>query len=307
MQEPKSRAKLLSSEYFGAERDFWWNDDFLGLLAKRLRLKDSRRVLDVGCGVGHWSRTLLPHLPARAHLEGVDRQRQWVRRASTIARTKGISDRAHYRYGLAESLPFAEGQFDLVTCQTVLIHVPDPRAVLGEMLRVSRPGGQLLIVEPNNLASSLVYGSTVSTLSVSERLQLVRLQTVCELGKSALGEGNDSIGDMIPGLLLEAGAREIRVYLSDCASYLVPPYDDAAQRASRDQLLDWAMRGYWLWERHDAHRYFLAGGGTAAAFDRCWAVAIRYLDRIARDVLQGTYYTSGGNVMYLISGRRKKS
>ena len=307
MPESRAPSSRLSAEYFGAERDFWWNDDFVALMARRLHLRSARHALDVGCGVGHWGRTLLPYLRASARVTGVDRQRQWVRRATTIAIKRGIGDRVNYKYGLAESLPFADGSFDFVTCQTLLIHVADPARVLAEMLRVTRPCGQVLLVEPNNLAAALVYGSTVATISNTKRVQLVRLQSTCERGKAVMGEGNDSIGDLVPGLLLEAGAVDIRVYLSDCASPLVPPYVDAAQQAFRDQLLDWARRGYWLWERYDAQRYFAAGGGTAATFERYWSIAISYLDQIANDLLRGTYHSAGGGIMYLVSGRRTDS
>ena len=36
-------------------RDFWWNEDFVELLARRVRLADAEAVLDVGCGIGHWT------------------------------------------------------------------------------------------------------------------------------------------------------------------------------------------------------------------------------------------------------------
>ena len=51
----------------GDWRDTWWNRDFVELIARRLRLGEVRAAVDVGCGVGHWGRTLLPVL----HGEGV--------------------------------------------------------------------------------------------------------------------------------------------------------------------------------------------------------------------------------------------
>ena len=45
-----------SAEYFGDTRDFWWHDDQLAALARQWRLGEVNRVLDVGCGVGHWGR-----------------------------------------------------------------------------------------------------------------------------------------------------------------------------------------------------------------------------------------------------------
>lgn len=42
-----------SAAYFNPQRDFWWNADYLQLLAERLGLGDVRSALDVGAGVGH--------------------------------------------------------------------------------------------------------------------------------------------------------------------------------------------------------------------------------------------------------------
>jgi hypothetical protein len=43
-----------SAEYFGDTRDYWWNPDFLELMAKRLLFVRVQDVLDIGCGVSHW-------------------------------------------------------------------------------------------------------------------------------------------------------------------------------------------------------------------------------------------------------------
>lgn len=295
-----------SAEHFGPERDFWWNDDFLALTARRLELRRVRRVLDVGSGVGHWGRVLLPHVHPDARLVGVDPESRWVSRARALATARGLGARTEYLRATAETLPFPDGEFDLVTCQTVLIHVAEPARAIAEMVRVTRPGGRLLLVEPNNVAASLIAGSTTFDAPTDERLDLVRLQLVCERGKSALGEGNDSLGDIVPGLLLRAGVVDVDVTLSDRATPLVPPYRTPDQRAARAQILRWARTGYWLWRRDDAYRYFVAGGGTPAEFDRCWEIAQRTLANTARDLRARTYHTAGGGVVYLISARRAK-
>src|SRR5689334_22752969 len=80
-----ARMSPHSEDWFGDERDHWWNQDFLALMARRWRLDRVKRVLDVGCGQGHWGRALLPHLP-RASLTGIDPEPEWVTRAGELAR-----------------------------------------------------------------------------------------------------------------------------------------------------------------------------------------------------------------------------
>ena len=48
------KEKLHSEDYFGEQRNFWWNSDFINLLSQRWQLHRVSRMLDVGCGVGHW-------------------------------------------------------------------------------------------------------------------------------------------------------------------------------------------------------------------------------------------------------------
>ena len=97
-------------------------------------------------------------------------------------------------------------------------------------------------------------------------MALVRLQLICERGKEFLGEGNNSIGDLLPGYFNECGLRQIAVYQSDHANPLFPPYGGPAQRANRDELVDLARREIYIWNRTDAERYFRAGGGPPSDF-----------------------------------------
>ena len=188
-----------SAAYFGPERDFWWNVDHLALIAARRALGDVRTVLDVGSGVGHWGTLLASVLADDATITGVEREPEWVAEATSRAERLGLAARCRYRQGLAEALPFEDASFDLVTCQTVLIHVADAHAVIREMLRVTRPGGQVIAAEPNNLVSSLVADSLSAAASIEELLDGVRFCLTWERGKIALGEGNDSVGDLLPG------------------------------------------------------------------------------------------------------------
>lgn len=293
-----------SAEYFGEARDHWWDPDFLAVVLHRWGLTGCQRVLDVGCGVGHWGRVLLPHLSPHATLVGIDREAEWVAQATARARATGIGHRVHYQLGDARQIPFPDTAFDLVTCQTVLIHVADVPAVIREMMRVLKPGGHLVVAEPNNIASSQAVGSTRFDEPVEQRIDMTRFQLICERGKEALGEGNNSVGDLIPGLLVEAGLQGVQVSQSSRPFPLLPPYATAAEQALRAQIIDWADRDFWIWSREDTRRYFLAGGGDIGEFELLWNLAIG-LSRAEADALRGgRYHGAGGSICYLVSGTK---
>ena len=293
-----------SAEYFGDTRDFWWNPDYIQLTGRRLGFDRVRNVLDVGCGVGHWAQTLACALPADADVIGVDRDPFWIDKATARAKARNISHRFQYCVADAKTLPFPDASFDLVTCQTLLIHLADPGDVIAEMARVTRPGGLVLAAEPNNLATSLVLNSVTFGDPVEEILAAVRLQLMCERGKAALGEGNNSVGDIAPGLFAAAGLADVAVYLNDKTNALLPPYGTPEQTALLEERRDFDSRDFWIWSRADSLRYFLAGGGIAAEFDALWASVTRDSQRFETAIAERTYAQSGASLNYLIAGRK---
>ncbi|KYG08626.1 hypothetical protein BE21_22675 [Sorangium cellulosum] len=292
-----------SAEYFGDTRDGWWNRDYVELLARRWGLSRVREVLDVGCGVGHWGRVLGGVLPRAARITGVDRDPVWVEKAAERAAARGEAERFRYQVAVAERLPFEADTFDLVTCQTVLIHAADPGAMIAEMVRVARPGGLVAAAEPNNLAGALLDAAALRA-PVEQTLTLVRFQLLCERGKAALGEGNNSMGELVPELFARHGLIDIQVYLNDKASAVLPPYASAEQRATVEEIADFARRDFWIWSRADTHRYFLAGGGEEREFEGCWATAMAAVRGNAEAIARGTYASAGGSVGYIVSGTK---
>ena len=297
------KEKPHSAEYFGEQRDFWWNADFMALMAERWKLSEARSVLDAGCGIGHWGRVLAPFLSEDAALVGVDREPEWVEKAAEIAKAKGLS-RFSYRQGDVNSLPFGDAQFDLVTCQTLLIHVPDPRATLREFARVLKPGGLLALSEPNNLAGSLVRDSENFDGDIDALTAAVRLQALCERGKAALGLGNNSVGDLLPGLLHETGLKDIQIYLSDKATLTLPGRSTPGQAAGLAQAEDWLARDFWIWEKAETESYFRAGGGVSAEFPTLWANAMDYRRRSFQAAKEQRLSAVDAGLQYLISGRK---
>ncbi len=298
--------KPHSAEYFGEQRDFWWNPDFMALMAARWQLSKARHILDAGSGIGHWGRVLAPFLSPDATLTGVDRESAWVEKATAIAKEKGLS-RFSYRQGDVNSLPFGDAQFDLVTCQTLLIHVPDPRVTLKEFMRVLKPGGLLILSEPNNLAGSLVRNSEDFDGDIDSLTAVVRLMALCERGKAALGLGNNSIGDLLPRLLNEAGLKNIQAYLSDKVTLTLPNVSSPGQAAALAQTADWVARDFWIWERVETESYFRAGGGKPEEFSTLWDNAMERQTRSFHAEKEQRLCAVGAGLQYLMSGRKPHS
>jgi SAM-dependent methyltransferase len=303
--EFKGRAEH-SAECFGETRDHWWNRDFLRLMAKRWKLEAVRDVLDVGCGLGHWGVLLASVMPGDVRVTGVEREPSWVEQARARAATLGLAARFSYQQGEAERLPFPDDSFDLTTCQTVLIHLRDPAAAIAEMRRVTRPGGLVAVAEPNNLSNALLLDSVSNQASVDEIVELLRFQLTCERGKVALGEGDNSLGDRVPGLFVAQGLVEVDARVNDRANPVFPPYATAAQHAFVEEERDRLARRLWIWSEADTRRYFLGGGGAAGDFAAQFARAIASRERIVRGVDDASYHGISGGAFYLVSGRKSR-
>jgi SAM-dependent methyltransferase len=294
-----------SAAFFNPQRDFWWNDDYLQLLAARLGLDGVRSALDVGAGLGHWGTLLLPLLAPEATIVGTERDPRWVVSAQERATRLGVGDRCRYVQGVAEALRFDDETFDLVTCQTLLIHVADVPTVIAEMVRVLRRGGVLLVAEPNNLASQLVADSTTGDYTTDELVERVAFALLCERGKATLGEGGNSVGDLLPGYFARAGLLEVQTFLNDKTFELVPPYSSPGQQALRAAMLEDADGDRWGGQSEsEAKRYYLAGGGPEDAFQRRWQQRLNEVRDIARQLRSFELHTAGGGLHYVVAGRR---
>ena len=106
--------------------------EFVGWLA----LPTGARWLDVGCGTGVLSATILDRAAPREVI-GVDSSPGFV----AFARQHVVDSRAHFETGDAQSLPYAAGAFDAVVSGLVLNFIPQPGQAMAEMARVARAGG----------------------------------------------------------------------------------------------------------------------------------------------------------------------
>jgi demethylmenaquinone methyltransferase / 2-methoxy-6-polyprenyl-1,4-benzoquinol methylase len=129
-------ARLLS---FG--QDPRWRS----FLASRVP-SDARRVLDVATGTAAVAIELARAEPARA-VVGIDQSPEMLAAGRERVEHAELSDRIELCEGRAESLPWADREFDALTFTYLLRYVDDVPATLRELVRVVRPGGTVAMLE----------------------------------------------------------------------------------------------------------------------------------------------------------------
>jgi len=114
-------------------------------LAQAASVDSTKRVLDVGSGVGGTSRCLAREFGCR--VTGIDLTDEYCRTAAMLSERIGLAELIDYRQGDATNLPFADASFDIVWTEHVAMNIPDKPKLYREMHRVLKPGGTLAIYD----------------------------------------------------------------------------------------------------------------------------------------------------------------
>ncbi|HEY2243750.1 MAG: class I SAM-dependent methyltransferase [Xanthobacteraceae bacterium] len=109
------------------------------------------RILEVGVGTG----LSLPDYSSANRLVGVDLSAPMLRKAKARVTERQLGNVNGLAVMDAQHLAFAEAAFDVVVAQYVITAVPDPEATLDEFARVTRPGGEIVLVNHLGAESGL--------------------------------------------------------------------------------------------------------------------------------------------------------
>lgn len=162
-------------------------------------------ILEVGCGTGADLLALARQLGSHGCVVGIDRSFAMAR--ASVCAAAGAADAARIALGQADihALPFGSASFAGCRADRVLQHVEHPRRAVAELARVVRPGGRLVVSEPDWDSLVIDLGSDVGspgqTRSLARRL------------RDALADGvrHGAIGSRLPRLFAEAGLVSVRV------------------------------------------------------------------------------------------------
>src|SRR5437588_7610824 len=120
---------------------------------RELALRGGERILDVGSGLGQFTRAMARAAGPGAQVVGIERDARQLAEAVRAAKEDGEEHLADMRGGDALDLPLQAdewGSFDIAHARFVLEHVADPLAVVENMVRAVRPGGRIVLEDDDH-------------------------------------------------------------------------------------------------------------------------------------------------------------
>jgi ubiquinone/menaquinone biosynthesis C-methylase UbiE len=147
--------------------------------------------VDVGCGTGTMTRRLadLAGDGSAGRVLGVEPNAVLEQIAAQRAAAAGSP--ARFCRGLATALPLPDVAVDVVWCERVLQHVPDPSAAIAEIARVLRPGGRALLLDSDHESrvDSDMDPAVAHALTLAYMSQLANPRAARSIPRQALAAG----------------------------------------------------------------------------------------------------------------------
>lgn len=106
-----------------------------------------QRILDVGCGTGDDVLALAKIVGSMGHVIGIDNSAIMIAKATEKAGATNLP--VVFQTSGADNLKFASNSFDSCRADRVFQHLAERQCVLAEMIRVVRPGGRVVVADPD--------------------------------------------------------------------------------------------------------------------------------------------------------------
>ena len=280
------------------QRRFLWRDDMIDRISSSLNLKHGMTAVDVGCGLGYLGWTFWKHFGEGGTYIGMDCSEKLITDAREMSEEWSGGGNTCFLQGAAYDIPLQDACSDLTMCQTLLMHLEKPETALAEMVRITKPGGAVMCMEPDNLSSSLaVPFSSVPSITLKERMFWFKARVIWFEGRKQLGKGDYGIASKVPKMMADAGQIGIDCRCNDKSWFIQPPYETEAQRYQlnkmRENLEERDEEGEKRWWA-EYKECFIAGGGSLSTYYRIRKLAekMRETNReiILDQIRSGSYY-----------------
>jgi ubiquinone/menaquinone biosynthesis C-methylase UbiE len=175
---------FFAAIFFGGRRGHVYTS-----LAALSGVRPGDRVLDVGCATGYFTRVMAEAAAPGGTALGVDPSGQAIVKAR-----RSTSANCTFAEGVGEALDASDGAYDVVVSSLMMHHLPEavrPR-VIGEMFRVLRPGGALLLADfrpPAGRTGRRLVGAIVGPVMEDNPVHLLEPMVV-QQGFQPTGSGD---------------------------------------------------------------------------------------------------------------------
>lgn len=179
-------------------------------MLREVNLRGDERILDLGSGLGQFTRTMARAVP-NGRVIGIERDEEQLATAKRLAASDGEATLADFRPGDALNLDLGDewGTFDLAHTRFLLEHIPDPLRAVRSMVKAVRPGGRIVLADDDHGVLRM-WPDSPGWMSLWDAYMRAYDRI-----------GNDPfVGRRLVQLLHEAGARPVRnawVFFGGCA------------------------------------------------------------------------------------------
>lgn len=112
-----------------------------------MNIQPGHRVLDLGCGPGVDTLNMASMVGCEGEVMGIDYDDNMVSEANNAAINAEVSDWVRHEQSEATQLSFDDNYFDACRSERLFEHLSDPWRALNEMIRVTKPGGMIVVAD----------------------------------------------------------------------------------------------------------------------------------------------------------------
>lgn len=242
-------------------------------MLREMQLHGQERILDLGSGLGQFTRTMARAVPD-GRVVGVERDEEQLAAAKRLAANDGEAELADLRAGDALALDLGDewGTFDIAHTRFLLEHIPDPLRAVRAMVRAVRPGGRIVLADDDHGVMRL-WPEPPGWMSLWDAYMRVYDRI-----------GNDPfVGRRLVQLLHEGGAVPVRntwIFFGGCAGMETFPTLAANMAGvvsgARDTILSMHLFEADAYDRvMDEYRRWAKRPDAALWFSVAWAEGVR--------------------------------
>jgi ubiquinone/menaquinone biosynthesis C-methylase UbiE len=192
------------------------------LYSSFLNIKPGRKIVDVGCGPGDFTRQLARLSNQKASILGIDSNEKSIQAATTDTKKARLSQSVCYKLGDVYKIPLEDSYADLACCRTLLMHLTEPRKAVKEMVRVTKTGGSVVALEGGKMGA-FHDPDDEEYSKLAERAYEAWVNGIRKL------EGKEfKIGEKLPGIFQKAGLSDIKAEVQADACYTLTQDEDSA-------------------------------------------------------------------------------